>query len=239
MSIRGAVKVGLAAGLIAGLVLGLYIFFVMESLIDVALAYEEGEEPVPRWLAKSVALAGGVVTGLLVGIPFALVFPMVNAALPWRSVLRKAWVYGALGFIIFSFLPLLAVPGAPPGVERNLSVEEREFWYVTTMLSAFGGLLAGYGFYRIFSPNLSTPRSRHLLLAASLGVIALLWTLPFLLKPEITFVPGDVPVSFLQLYTAMMFLQWVIFWGVLSTALGLLWTRFESTPASSGAQATA
>ncbi|MFQ5838909.1 MAG: CbtA family protein [Thermoplasmata archaeon] len=236
MSIRGTLKVGLAAGLLAGLVLGLYIMLVMGPIIDEAKAIEGGEEPVPASVTKAVAFTGGIVTGVLICIPFALVFPAVDSILPWRSVIRKAWAYGALAFIIFSLLPLLAVPGAPPGVERNLSVEERQFWYIGTMLSAFGGVLAGFGLYYFLTPKARSLWAKRVLLAVSLLIVSFLWLLPFLLKPEITAIPGDVPPELIQTFSYLTILEWVLFWSVLSTALGLLWSRLEATPESSASQ---
>lgn len=227
MSLRATLKVGLAAGLVAGLVLGSFILLVMEPLIDEAKALEGGEEPVPAPVTKAVAFVGGVFVGVLVGIPFALVFPFVQSVLGWRSRVAMAGVYGGLAFGAFSLLPFLAVPGGPPGVDYTLDVAERQFWYVATMASAVGGLVAALGLYLLVRPQARTGGARLALLAASLAIAATTWALPLLLVPDSALIT-DLPLAFVQRYRVALVVQWALFWTVLSGSVALLWRRWES-----------
>ncbi len=190
---------------------------------------EGGEEPLPSAVTRAVAFLFSPIVGILIGIPFAFVYPFVATMLPWRNHALKVFAYGSVAFLVFSLLPLLAVPGRPPGVESNLDVSEREFWFVGTMVSAFGGVLAGFALYHLFSPRASARRSRGILLGASLAVVAVLWSLPFLLKPEITPIT-ELPRPFLELYFYLTVLEWAIFWTVLSAVLAVLWPRPRSPP---------
>ncbi len=232
MTILRALKVGLAAGLVAGVVLGAYILLVMGPLIDEAEAFEGEENPVSLELRRATAFGGAVLIGVLIGIPLALVFPLAESLLPWRSVVWKALVLGLLAYLIFSLLPILNVPTNPPGVETNLSVEEREFWYVGTMISALGGVLAGFGLYYILTPRTKSATARKFLLGGSLLVVATLWTLPFLLRPRIERISGVIPSGLIETFYYLTVLEWAVFWVVLSTALALLWPRFRAAPAS-------
>lgn len=248
MDLKGAAKVGILAGFVAGLVLGLFIHLAMGPLIAEAEAIEEaaaleaGEEldvpVVPPEVTQAVRVVGSIVLGLLIGVLFALAFPFVRDALPGKGLLSKAWFYGALAFVVFTLLPLLAVPGAPPGVERTPEVEERSAWFAATILAGVGGLFGGYGLYRLYAPRTRSPVGRGGLLTASVAVVALVWALPFLFKPEIGIVSA-VPEPLLQTFALLTFVGWALFWALLSTLTALLWPRFEARSARTLAGASA
>lgn len=228
-------KVGLAAGLLAGLFLGLFVAFVMGPLIDEAESYEEEANPVSVLQRRVAAFGGSIVIGIVAALGFAFVFPMVNLVLPFDGFLVKAWAYGLLAFAVFSLLPLLVVPATPPAVEMVPAVEEREFWYVATLISALGGVVAGFGLYYLLSPRAGTPGVRRALLAVSMAIVALLWVLPFLLKPPIFALPSPIPQSLVNTFYALTLVEWLLFWMTLSTAVGFLWPRllpFTRGPAS-------
>ncbi len=229
----------LAAGLLAGLVLGLFILLVLGPLIDQAEAMEGEENPVPVAERRAAAFGAALVIGIVVGIPFALVFPLISAILPWRSLLSKAWVHGLLALAVFSVLPLLAVPGTPPGVEISLDVAEAELWYVGTILFALGGVLAAFGLYYLLSRKARSPWGTRGSVGLSLSVGALLWILPFLLRPEIEIVPGNVSPELIRTFYYLTLLEWTVFWLVLSTALGRLWPRFQVRALASASEVPA
>ncbi len=226
MDLGTTLKVGLAAGLLAGLFLGLFAALVMGPLIDEAESYEEEANPVPVLPRRVAAFGGSVVIGVLVAWGFALVFPMANLVLPSQNVLIKAWAYGLLAFAVFSLLPLLVVPATPPAVEMVPAVEERQFWYVATLISALGGVVAGFGLYYLLSSRAKTPAVRQALLAGSAGIVAVMWALPFLLKPPIFALPSPIPQSLIDTFYALTIIEWLLFWTILSTALGFLWPKW-------------
>ncbi len=177
--------------------------------------------------------------GVLVGIPFAVVFTLADSLLPWRSVASKALALGLLAYVIFSLLPVLNVPTNPPAVETNLSVEARGYWYVATMASAFGGVLGGIALHYLVAPMARSVVARRSLLLGSLIVVALLWAMPFLLKPKIERVPGVVPAGLIETFYYLTLLEWLVFWVALSVALTFLWLRIEATsrPRETGSSA--
>lgn len=226
MAIGSILKVGLAAGAIAAVVLGLFFVLVMGPLIDEAESYEEESNPVGVVERRLVGFAAFFGVGLLIAIGYALVFPLVTLVFPGPSLLPKALAYGGLAFLIFTFLPLLAVPVTPPAVEMVPSVEEREFWYAATLASSLGGVVAAFGLYFLVSPLLKTGSARRALIGAGVAVVAFLWALPFLLMPEIRPLPGPVPDSLVASFYLLTFVEWLLFWLVLSVAVGFLWPRF-------------
>ncbi len=99
-----------------------------------------------------VGLAAGLLAGLFLRSQFVPI---------------KAWACGLLAFAVFSLLPLLVVPATPPAVEMVPAGEERQFWYVATLISALGGVVAGFGLYYLLSSRAKTAGVRQALLAGS------------------------------------------------------------------------
>lgn len=229
MGVARVLKAGLAAGVVAGVVLALYVVLVMQPLIAEAESYEtNGDPPVVSDLLTDVtAVLGAVVVGVMVAIPFALVFPFIRHEAPWRGHYTKAWAYGGLAFVIFNLLPLLAVPTAPPGVERLPEVETRIFWFVGTMVAGVGGVVAALAVYRLGISRATTEAGRGTVLVLSLLVVQAVWALPFLLGPETVIRRGPVPASLITAFAFLTFLEWILFWAVLSTGLAFFWRRFE------------
>lgn len=232
MGIGSILKVGLAAGVLAGLFLGLFFLLVMGPLIDEAESYEEEANPVGVLPRRAVGFAAFLVVGVLIGLGFTLVFPLVRLTFPGQSTLWKAVAFGALAFAVFSFLPLLAVPVTPPGVEMVPEVGEREFWYVATLASGLGGVAAAFGVYYLVAPTLRTEAARRGLVGGGVALVAFLWGLPFLLKPEIRALPGPVPASLVSAFYALSLGEWLVFWLLLGAAVGWLWPRFAVTPST-------
>ncbi len=73
-----------------------------------------------------------------------------------------------------------------------------------------------------------TEASRRALVGAGIAVVALLWGLPFLLMPEIRALPGPVPASLVTSFYLLTFVEWLVFWLLLSAAVGLLWPRLAA-----------
>ncbi len=236
MNLGATLKVGLVAGLVAGLVLGTFLVLVMGPLIDQAETLEGEENPVPVLQRRAAAFGGALFIGILAGLGFALAFPAVNLSFPQFSVMAKAMAFGLLAFVVFSLLPLLAVPATPPAVEMSPGVEERGFWFVATTISAFGGVLAAFGLYYLVSPWTKNQRSRAALALGGLAIVAFLWVLPFLLKPEVTALPGAAPQSLIDSFYTLTIVSWIVFWAFLSLGLGLIWPRFQSSSTSEGTE---
>lgn len=227
MNLGAALRVGLAAGLVAGAIWGLFIVFAIGPLIDEAESYEEEPNPVPVLERRLVALGGVLVLGLLIGLGFSLVLRVWSMVLPGENRLAKALALGLLAFLVFGLLPILNIPSNPPGVETNLSAEERGFWFVATIAAAFGGIMAAGGLYYLASPQFKSVGGRRVLAIGALTMAIVLATFPFLLRPSLEREPSLIPSSLIDAFFYLTIVQWLVFWVALALLVGFLSARME------------
>ena len=145
---RSPVARGALAGAGAGLVTSVAALFLLEPVLDAAVALEGGGAgPVSRWTQTYVGMpAGFVLTGAALGLLFGLAYRVLpSRAEPWRRSLSLA--LGA--FLALALVPQLRYPANPPGVGNPATIGLRTSSFllavalgVSVVAAAYGGLRA-------------------------------------------------------------------------------------------------
>lgn len=218
---RKLMLVALSSGALAGLVLFAAQHFTVIPLIETAQTYEttahqvmsdlahqdEGGRSANGWQRTSfTALAT-----LLTGIGFAaMLFGLVS--LTGRPInARRGALWGLAGFACFDLAPAFGLPPQPPGV-AVADVSQRQLWWVGTAIATAIGLwlLVGQG--------------RAWLLRIG-GVVCL--SLPHVIGAPIATGQNTVPAQLLHQFTIASLATTGMFWLLLGTIGGFLYSRKE------------
>lgn len=221
---------GAAAGAAGGLTAALTLWLVVEPVIRRALVIEDArggahhhhhhDEPV---VSRTVQVWGGVVTALVVGVIFGLVFTVVFAWLrpriPASTELGRSLVLAIVGFGVLTLLPAMHIPANPPGVGESESVDERTLIYVLTILLGLLGVAVVMAADHRLRGILTDPvRASVDVLVGAVWVVAMLVFLPD--SPDR--VPGDVPAGLLWDFRLASLAQLAGMWLVVGIVFGVL-----------------
>jgi predicted cobalt transporter CbtA len=146
LTYRAVISRALVAGLAVGLLLAGYTFFVVEPVIDEAIALEEqlaadhDHDEDDALFTRSEQVGGGLAAGLVYAVVLAAVFGTVLAAVRHRlpggsDLIRSVWLAG-VAFVCVALVPALKYPANPPAVGDPDTVGERTVqWLVLVALS--------------------------------------------------------------------------------------------------------
>jgi cobalt transporter subunit CbtA len=205
------------AGTLAGLVLFAVQHFSVIPLIKSAESYEKPEHhddgnwhPADGWERTSLT----AIATVLSSIGFAALL-FGSAALTGSPLnAKRGALWGLAAFVCFSLAPALGLPPQPPGVPVA-DVHERQLWWVGTAVATAIGLwlLAG--------------RTRSWLLRLG-GVMCV--SLPHLIGAPAA--PGQnvLPVQLLHQFTVASVATTGVFWLLLGTIGGLIWSSPRAQP---------
>ena len=230
MKFTHLLRYGLAAGAAAGLGAALVMYLVVEPVIRRSLAVEEARdhaegvhpmELVSRTTQVAAGLLTTVVVGMLFGLVFTVVFAKVRHRLPAGSEQGRAVQLAALGFTVFVLVPALRIPANPPAVGDPSTITRRTLvWLLTVLLSVLAtGML--FALDRRLAA-LSSPVRRLVLVAAGVSCfVALMLLVPGSPDP----IPADVPAGVIWDFRVASLAQLLTLWGVLGLGFGLLAER--------------
>ncbi|MEV5150211.1 CbtA family protein [Streptomyces sp. NPDC052727] len=224
---------GVAAGTVAGLLSGGFSWFLVEPLMDRAVRREPAREvTVPpahagqhaeifsRATQHAGLLVATTVTGLALGLLFAVVHLLLHRRAPETEAWRRALRLAAAGFTGVWLLPFVRYPSNPPGVGDPGTVGLRtQAWLGAIAISLIGVVLAWALHDHLARRGHGAP-ARQLCVAGVLGAAtAALFALPD--NPDALAVPAGELWDF-RLWSVATAL---VLWAALGTAFGLLGER--------------
>jgi predicted cobalt transporter CbtA len=240
VSVLPLLRRGLAAGGIAGLAAGLFSLLLAEPLMDRAVrleaavsgeqsehghgastaAHSHAEELFSRGEQHLGLVVTAVVTGLALGVFFAVVYALTHrrdsGAHPWPRALALA---GA-GFTGVSLLPFLRYPANPPGVGDGSTVVERQvLWVSAIAIGVLGMLLVHQLDRRLAQAGHGAPVRQSVAVVTVAVVLAVLFLLPG--NPD----PVDVSATLLWDFRVLSLGSQALLWAALGAAFGALGLR--------------
>lgn len=170
---------GALAGALAGLTTSVLAYFLLEPVLDRAIALEgpsDGEGPVSRTTQKLLGLPAGFV---LTGIALGLLFGLAYRVLPSRAgAWQRALGLGVGAFLALAAVPQLRYPANPPGVGDPETITERTSSY---LLAVALGLLVVAGAYAtlrtLADRGVAAPVRQAAVGVVAVAVVALGWAL--------------------------------------------------------------
>lgn len=227
MGFPALLRRGAAAGAGAGVCSALVMWLVVEPVLRRALVVEaargghdHGEEPL---VSRTVQVAGGLVTavvvGVVVGVVFTVAFARLRPRLPAATDLGRSLVLASAGFAVFALLPAIQIPANPPGVGDPATVGERTLLYALTILLGLLGIGAVLAVDRVLGGKVTVPVRAALDVSAGVvWVVALLVLVPD--SPDR--VPGDIPAELLWDFRVAGLAQLAVMWLALGLLFGVL-----------------
>lgn len=218
----------LLAGLIAGVLMTIVQIFTTIPLIAEAEVYERSAAALP---APKAALAAGHhgadsepddglertfytgVSTVLAGIGYALLVGVALSRLK-LSGWRQGLILGAAGFIVFQLAPALGIPPQPPGVsEADLAA--RQLWWFGTVAATGAGLGCWYR---------ARTQSKWIWIPAG----AVLLAAPHVIgAPQVPQGQSAVPQFLAQQFAIVALVTMAVFWLVLGSIEGLIFSRLS------------
>jgi cobalt transporter subunit CbtA len=219
---RKLIVVVFGAGALAGLVLFAVQYFTVVPLIRAAETYEaashqdhtqapnedEGWRPAEGWERSSFT----ALTTVLTGIGFAAILFGVMTLGGKTIDTRHGALWGLAAFTCFSLAPALGLPPKPPGV-AVADLYQRQLWWAGTVIATAVGVW------------LITGRKRTWLLRTS-GAVCLF--LPHLIGAPTASGLNSVPAELLRRFTIASVATSGIFWLLVGTLGGLIYSRNQA-----------
>ncbi|MEV7811285.1 CbtA family protein [Streptomyces flaveolus] len=221
---------GAAAGTVAGLLSGGFSWLLVEPLMDRAVRRESAHEVTEpshhaghhaevfsRTTQHLGLLVATTVTGLALGLLFAVVHLLLHRRAPGTEAWRRALRLAAAGFTGVWLLPFVRYPSNPPGVGDPGTVGLRtQAWLGAIAISLIGVALAWALHDHLTRRGHGAP-ARQLCVAGVLGAAtAALFTLPD--NPDALDVPAG-PLWDFRLWSVATAL---LLWAALGATYGLL-----------------
>jgi hypothetical protein len=213
---------GALAGALAGLLTSVAAYFLLEPVLDAAIALEGGGDgPVSRQTQKTLGLPTGfVVVGMALGLLFALAYAVLPSRdTAWRRALGLA--FG--GFLALAAVPQLRYPANPPGVGDPETITGRTSSYLLAVALGVAVVSAAYAALRALDGRGVGPSLRQpLVVAVTLAVVAVAYAL----LPD----SGDrveAPASLVWDFRIRSLGALALLWALLGAAFGLLAERAD------------
>jgi predicted cobalt transporter CbtA len=220
---------GLAAGAAAGFAAAVVLYLLVEPVIKRALVIEEardkghGHEHAEEVVTRGQQVIGGMLTTVVIGALFGLVFAVVYAKVRHRMPAvtehgRVLWL-AAFGFFPFALFPALAIPSNPPAVGDTATVHQRSLIYVLAILVGVALVLAAFSLERVLSSRgvAAARRTALVVLAFVVAVGVALVVLPD--SPDV--IPSDVPPAVIWDFRLASVAQLGVMWLALGVVFGL------------------
>ncbi|MFF2045156.1 CbtA family protein [Kitasatospora sp. NPDC058170] len=250
-TVRSLLVRGMLAGLAAGLLALVTAYFLGESRVDAAIAFEEahsahhGMDMEPELVSRTLQSTAGLATGILV---FAIAMGGI-ASLAFCFALGRIGRFGAratavmlslAGLVTLYLVPFLKYPANPPSVGDPDTIGKRTVLYFLILLLAVLLAVAAVIIGKRLAPRLGT---WYAAAAAGAGFV-LAVGLAYALLPAVNEVPEEFPATLLwQFRLAALTIQLVL-WTSFGLVFGelaerALHPRTATAPAPSQATAAA
>ena len=217
---RSPIARGALAGAASGLATSVVALFLLEPVLDAAIALEGGGEgPVSRTTQKYLGMpAGFVLTGTALGLLFGLAYRVLpSQAEPWRRSLGLA--LGA--FLALALVPQLRYPANPPGVGDPDTITTRTSAYLLALVLGVAVVVGGYTALRALQRSGVAPAARQsAVVVGALLVVAV----GYALLPG-SGDPVDVPAALLWDFRLRSLGLQALLYALLGAGFGLLTLR--------------
>ena len=228
---------GAVAGAIAGLLSAVVSFLLGEPSVrraielEEAAAYAAGQaehaEVFSRTTQQGALFLVSMLTGLTLGILFALVYTLWQQRDPDADSWRRAILLAVAGLVGIALIPFLRYPANPPAVGDPATVDARTTAYLASILIGVVAVTAAAQLHRQLADRGVRPPLRQL---AALGVVlvglAATWLLPG--STDVSEAPADLIWNFRLASIAAL----LVLWLGLGAVFGLLGERVERGVAS-------
>ena len=228
---------GAIAGVVAGLLSAVVSFLLGEPSVRRAIELEEAAgraagraehaEVFSRTTQQGALFLVSMLTGLALGILFALVYALWQQRDPDADSWRRSILLAIAGLVGIALIPFLRYPANPPAVGDPASVDARTTAYLTSILIGLVAVTAAMQVHRRLADRGVRPSLRQL---AALGVVvvglATTWLLPG--TTDVVEVPADLIWNFRLASIATL----VVLWLGLGAIFGFLGERAERGVAS-------
>jgi predicted cobalt transporter CbtA len=245
--IRTLVVRGLLAGLIAGLLAGCFASVFGEPRVDAAIAYEEAAAPAEHHHASASEAPhshaqdagpvsrdgqrGGLflataLSGIAMGVLFALLFAAVRGRAGPRDPWRLALALGGLVVVAVVLVPLVKYPPNPPAVGDPETIGRRTVLYLALLGCAVLSVLAAVraaGAVRTEAPAWARP-------LAGVGTFVVTAGAAMLLLPGVHEVPADFPAALLWEFRLASAGTQLVLWLSLATLFGIATADRRTAP---------
>ncbi len=223
---------GAVAGAIAGLLSAVVSFLLGEPSVRRAIELEEAAahaagraehaEVFSRTTQQGALFLVSMLTGLALGILFALVYALWQQRDPDADSWRRANLLAVAGLVGIALIPFLRYPANPPAVGDPATADARTTAYLASILIGVVAVTAAVQLHRRLTDSGVRPPLRQL---AALGVVlvglAATWLLPG--STDVSEVPADLIWSFRLASIAAL----LVLWLGLGAIFGLLGERAE------------
>lgn len=231
---------GLLAGGAAGLVSGGFSWLVAEPVMDQAVELEEARtkaehassleahaEVFSRDTQHLGLLVAMLVTGVALGLLFALVYAFVHRTDPDGKPWTRSLSMASAAFVGAWLLPFLRYPANPPGVGEPGTVDSRSnAWMLAMLIGLAAVVVAAIVHQTLVSRGVSAPVRLLVTVAVPVVALGVLFLLPDNTDPVSA--PDDLMLTFRVLSAVTMLLLWV----VLGTSFGFLGRRVADRQAT-------
>ena len=225
---------GAVAGTIAGLLSAVVSFLLGEPSVRRAIELEEAAahaagdaEVFSRTTQQGALFLVSMLTGLALGILFALVYTLWQQRDPDADSWRRAILLAVAGLVGIALIPFLRYPANPPAVGDPATVDARTTAYLASILIGVVAVTAAAQLHRQLANRGVRPPLRQL---AALGVVlvglAATWLLPG--STDVSEAPADLIWNFRLASIAAL----LVLWLGLGAVFGLLGERVERGVAS-------
>ncbi len=228
---------GAVAGAIAGLLSAVVSFLLGEPSVRRAIELEEAAahaagqaehaEVFSRTTQQGALFLVSMLTGLALGILFALVYTLWQQRDPDADSWRRAILLAVAGLVGIALIPFLRYPANPPAVGDPATVDARTTAYLASILIGVVAVTAAAQLHRQLANRGVRPPLRQL---AALGVVlvglAATWLLPG--STDVSEAPADLIWNFRLASIAAL----LVLWLGLGAVFGLLGERVERGVAS-------
>lgn len=227
---------GALAGALAGLLTSVAAYFLLEPVLDAAIALEgAGDGPVSRETQKVLGMPTGFV---FVGIALGLLFALAYAVVPSKdSTWRRSLGLALGGFLALAAVPQLRYPGNPPGVGDPETLTGRTSSYLLAVALGVAVVSAAYAALRALEARGARPSLRQP--AVAVGALVAV-VVGYALLPS-SGDPVDVPATLVWDFRIRSLGALAMLWALLGAVFGLLSERADhrtaATPQKAGAAA--
>lgn len=223
---------GALAGALAGLLSAVASFLLGEPSVRGAIALEEAAVPAAgatehaevfsRATQQGALFLVSMLTGLAVGILFALVYTLQHRRDPDADSWRRALQLAVAGLVGIALIPFLRYPANPPAVGDPATADARTTAYLAAMLIGVATVTATGQLYRWLTEHGVRLPLRQL---AALGVVVVGLATTWLLPDNTAAI--EVPAALVWNFRLASIATLVVLWLGLGAIFGLLGERAE------------
>lgn len=224
--------ISLLSGVLAGLILAGVNLFVVEPYIDQAIGIEvnnsiasgevidQNELNTYRVWQKEGTFVAGALLGLTYGAILGIVYVVSRKFLPTSDDRKKAIILAAVLCLSLYIIPFIKYPANPPAVGDPETIVLRENLYVGFQLAS--GLIT-LGLCALWYKFRKINNIKFLIPIFYGGLVTFIYAI-FPANPDEISLSMDLVNAFRAVTVATM----IMFWIVLGTIFGIIWSRFKS-----------